>query len=153
MRSVRNNRSRPRTQSLTYSQPMRGAIATSSPLHWLTYSPLGGFSSFSSDSWLSQVEDRRYFSPAPLGGQPYTPARTLFGPPARFKVAQQPRRSVTPNYLRLSPRVAFQAPARAIICVRRNQRREVMHALGLAGRSGRTGRQRRSPYSHITCGG
>lgn len=53
----------------------------------------------------------------------------------------------------LSRRVGFQLPWQVIICVRRKRRREVMHALDIAGRKGvGAGRpQRRDEYSEVRC--
>lgn len=53
----------------------------------------------------------------------------------------------------LSRRVGFQLPWQVIICVRRKRRREVMHALNIAGRKGvGAGRpQRRDEYSDVRC--
>jgi len=52
----------------------------------------------------------------------------------------------------LSRRVGFALPWQVVICVRRKRRREVMHALGIAGGSG-IGRhpQRRNEYSEVRC--
>lgn len=48
--------------------------------------------------------------------------------------------------------VAFAAPSRVLICVRRQIRREVMHAMGHAGKVGQR-RPRYSEYSSISCRG
>lgn len=54
---------------------------------------------------------------------------------------------------RISPRVGFHLPWQVIICVRRQKRREVMHALNFAGKSGlgRGKKQNRNRYSEVRC--
>lgn len=54
---------------------------------------------------------------------------------------------------RISPRLGFHLPWQVIICVRRKKRREVMHALKIAGRKGVGAgkRQRRTEYSEVVC--
>lgn len=52
---------------------------------------------------------------------------------------------------------SFRRPDRMPECARRSERREVMHAIGVAGRSGsapgRRGRYRRNESSNFSCGG
>lgn len=50
-------------------------------------------------------------------------------------------------------RVAFNRPAGVSLCVKRHRRRQVMHALGLAGRRGlgRGRKQHRNEFSEIGC--
>lgn len=45
----------------------------------------------------------------------------------------------------------FAAPTAVVQCVRRNQRREVLHALNKAGRRGKKGPYRRSIWSDVKC--
>lgn len=74
----------------------------------------------------------------------------VVGPGARHK----PTRGVTLKYV-LDNRIGFDDPRRVMICVRRQRRKEVMHALRFAGGRGRrrtTFRQpRRNYYSGIDC--
>lgn len=44
---------------------------------------------------------------------------------------------------------AFQVPGQVAICIRRKQRKEVLHAKGFAG--GKVRGPRRGPFSHIHC--
>lgn len=46
--------------------------------------------------------------------------------------------------------VAFASPDKVMVCVRRNARKEVLHALKKTGKSGQK-RPRRSAYSDINC--
>lgn len=50
-------------------------------------------------------------------------------------------------------RVGFHMPWQVVICVRRKKRREVMHALQIAGRSGvgRGKKHKRNAYSEVVC--
>lgn len=47
--------------------------------------------------------------------------------------------------------VAFANPSRILICVRRSQRREVLHALNRTGRGGYNYKPRWSEYSSVRC--
>lgn len=91
---------------------------------------------------LSEVEDRRVFSP--IRGSRYP--RTAGQRPARLRVAGQKGRS--PLYL--SPRVAFAAPEHVVVCVRRKRRREVLFAKKRT-RKGSGSRRRRNFYSEVSC--
>lgn len=53
----------------------------------------------------------------------------------------------------LSRSVGFTLPWQVIVCVRRKRRKEVMHALNIAGRSGvgRGKKQRRNEFSEVRC--
>lgn len=46
--------------------------------------------------------------------------------------------------------VAFKAPSRVVLCVKRQQRKEVIHAIGKAGRSGQR-KPRRNQWSDVSC--
>lgn len=56
-------------------------------------------------------------------------------------------------YKGVSRRLGFHAPWQVVICVRRKRRREVMHALRIAGKRGvgRGKTQRRNYYSQVRC--
>lgn len=91
------------------------------------------------------VEDRRRYNP----NKNYQP-QTRSGSTARIVTtvtpAKQSNRTTTLNRLQ----ARFAAPERVMICVRRKQRREVIHALKLSGKSGQR-RPTRSRYSNINC--
>lgn len=93
------------------------------------------------------VQDRRLFSP-----DPYRSPKTVLGLLNPVKAARQVKN--TPHRLAFR----FVAPYRALICVRRQARKEVLHALGLVkkgrGRSGaKLKRPRRNDWSAISCKG
>jgi len=83
----------------------------------------------------------------------YNPTKKL-APPANtirrstrlvIKSAAHPSRNV--------PRgIKFDSPKRIAICIRRNIRREILHAIGVAGRRGNGNRtKRKTIYSGISC--
>lgn len=86
---------------------------------------------------LLEVEDRRTFHP--LGG--FRPARSL-GPRSDARV--QVRRF---RPFRYSDVFQFAVPDRVAVCVRRRERREVLHAKRSLGR----GAGRRNYWSGISC--
>lgn len=98
---------------------------------------------------LQLLEDRRRFHPDPL-----EPIRTApAGRPARVVVL--PPRSIPANrswrVLEPSPpvRVAFEQPDQTPVCIRRETRRQVIHAAGHAGKSVRPPRYTRT--SSVSC--
>lgn len=114
-----------------------------------------GFSKNSGSTYLRSIEDRRTWHPEGIN----RPARLFHAPSARFRQIERPYRR--PNeavrsaaftaFKSFAPAgIAFQNPSRVLICVRRNIRREVLHARGVAGRSGLRP-PRRSWSSGISC--
>lgn len=108
-------------------------------------------------SWLHELEDRRLWHPAPLSRPALTtrstPSRLVFSRPVRRPGRQggtggrPPVRAFTQW---VPPHVAFHQPARVAVCIRRQARREVLHAKAFYGRRQvRPGR--RGPYSTISC--
>lgn len=90
---------------------------------------------------LLALEDRRLFYPEPA----LRPALSFPRSSARIVVSEQSGNSLFP-----SPRVSFAVPRDVSICVRRKQRREVLHAKGVAG--GRVSRRRRrNQFSDVEC--
>lgn len=95
-------------------------------------------------SKLTEVEDRRLFSP-----EIDPPARSIHTRSATQLVAPRKAqrvhgRSTVPNA------VGFARPREVVICIRRKQRREVLHAL--LRKTGRGGKRARwSEWSHINC--
>lgn len=101
---------------------------------------------------LVVAEDRRTWSP----GSTYRWAKTVIGTPARIRAKVRGRVSqlMTPNYMQQVARhIEFVSPRRVVVCVRRKIRKEVMHALGFAGRRGRggAGPRRYTEHSNIHC--
>lgn len=101
---------------------------------------------FSKRRNLNQIEDRRFFNPAPYV------AKTL-SYQHQLKVAEEwgkMRRSQRLTYP--SNSVAFQQPNRIILCIRRNIRREVLHAKRYTAR-GRSFYKRpsRNYFSSVRC--
>lgn len=98
-------------------------------------SPLRGLS-------LPPNLDRRLYHP--LGR--VRPALSISGTPHRLTL---PRGSARGAFL--TPAVAFGHPHRVAICVRRKRRKEVIFALGRAGRGGSFRKPRRNFYSSVEC--
>lgn len=111
---------------------------------------------------LTLMEDRRLYSP-----EPYTrPAASLSQPRHRLVIKNVPK-SVSRSNARsfktynapatgvfaraLPDRVAFQTPKRVLICIRRQKRKEVIHALNKSGRGVSRKNPRRSEYSDVSC--
>lgn len=104
---------------------------------------------------LLHVEDRRLFEP---GVRPFRTLRSR----ARLVVAPRPRakpsvakRSDAPRrhsafFSGVPARIAFKAPERVLVCIRRQRRKEVLHAKGKAGKVGQR-KPRRSAASSISC--
>lgn len=102
---------------------------------------------------LTEIEDRRRWHP--LGA--HAPAAGLSKPRHRLKMSEPlpPNRDPFGDTLRKrgsSPTIAFSVPTPVAICVRRKQRKEVLHALKKTGKTGQK-RPRRSYYSSISCRG
>lgn len=112
---------------------------------------------------LREYEDRRLFHPEGV----HAPARsfsstrhrlTSYGqthkPPLRIN---SPRSPIAPNigwqsaFSQVPAAVGFTQPSRVLICVRRAQRREVLHAKRIAGGSGAQRHPRWTVYSSIRC--
>lgn len=115
--------------------------------------------SFDFKSALRALEDRRTYHPE----GDFRPAQTFRSPRYRIVVADRPRMSRRPkDPLRLSrslyrgtkATLAFEAPQEVAICIRRQRRKEVLHAKQKTGRGkGKQRRPRRNAYSKISCGG
>jgi len=100
--------------------------------------------------FLRSIEDRRTWHPE----GPQRPARTLSRARQRFTLVEPLKRNQkrTPAYSGVNATVAFAAPESVAVCVRRQQRKEVLHARKKTGRGkGRQKRPRRSWYSSISC--
>lgn len=87
-----------------------------------------------------EVEDRRFYHP--LGTS---------APAASFKKPRHTLAAGKPFSPKVSPLIsAFSAPSGVLICVRRKQRKEVLHALQKTGKVGQR-RPRRSEFSSVQC--
>lgn len=89
---------------------------------------------------LFEVEDRRRWSP-----EEYVPYKRITGGPVRYKAVAN-RRSApkeVPMY------IGYMNPGSVVVCIRRKIRREVMHALGVAG--GRVGPPKFNESSMVRC--
>ena len=96
---------------------------------------------------LPSIEDRRTFHPE----GPNRPARSLSSSRHRLRVPKTPSRyqySLKKSYV--PHEIGFVDPERVLVCVRRRQRRQVMHAMKKAGKRGQR-RPRRSYYSSVSC--
>jgi len=91
---------------------------------------------------LRLFEDRRSFHPNKF----ISPARSI-GPrsDARLMVQTAKRPAL------LSPSVVFNEPRRILICVRRNVRKEVLHALNKAGAGSGRKKKHRTQFSDVSC--
>lgn len=79
-----------------------------------------------------------------------SPTYSVSGTSQKPVSANTRARSLTPAPFFLSPNLQFDAPASVLVCVRRNRRREVLHARGVAG--GRVSRvRRRNRFSGVKC--
>lgn len=105
---------------------------------------------------LTEIEDRRTFHP--LGR--FRPPRLVNGVAAQVGLVNRGKPSVASPSLSKFNRslrsqtkalVAFQEPDRVVMCLRRKQRREVLHAKGIAGSKMRFRAPRRTPFSEVSC--
>lgn len=94
--------------------------------------------------YMQEIEDRRRFHPAI-----YRAARTLDGSRPRLAPRGKTSRLYTPNE-KVVFGVGFQEPDRVLVCVRRQQRKEVLHARGVAGSKG-IFKRTLSEFSDISC--
>jgi len=94
-------------------------------------------------SLLSEVEDRRTYHP----DGPVRSPRDVRG--LRVSTSAAPRPPKDP-WAATPSRVAFSVPQEVLVCVRRKQRKEVLHALNKTGKSGQK-RPHRNYFSDIQC--
>ena len=96
-------------------------------------------------SLLGLIEDRRTWYPGPAY---LRPALSIGPRAARRLVAKSSKNAALRNDI--SARIGFDVPKRVVVCVRRKQRKEVLHAKGVAG-SRVSRRRRRSNWSDVDC--
>lgn len=146
-RSTNSNSGSRRDHSINSSPIATFQVPVFQPLPLLPTSPL---------SRLSEVEDRRLFH---FEG-PNRPALLDDGTLARTHVVDRNknRNRVKPRAFRFGPKiysqtkaiVAFEAPERVAVCIRRKARRQVLFAKQRAGRGGLR-KPRRTWLSKISC--
>lgn len=101
---------------------------------------------------VSNVQDNRYFH-----FDDYPNPRNFSGGPVRVVAAPIPeavrgrpnRSRPLTSFSFLSPRIVVQAPLRAVLCARRKVRKEIIHALGVAG--SKVKKPRRNSTSNLHC--
>lgn len=96
-------------------------------------------------SSLQLIEDRRLYHPL----DDFRPARKTSGHPVEPVTVKKTPLNKSRAFL--AHGLSFHAPNRVVICVRRKQRKEVLHALKKVGRGKGHGRKRRNWYSKIGC--
>lgn len=87
--------------------------------------------------------DRRLFYPDPL----HRPAFSFIKNAARVQAVQNPRKR---QLSQTKAVLAFAKPSKVMLCVRRESRRQVLHAKGVAGSRGLR-RPRFNEFSEISC--
>lgn len=104
----------------------------------------------STRSFLREIEDRREFSP-----ELARPARAFRRFATKLEVGNANARKAhkfSPYTLNDVPHnVRFADPTRVAVCIRRHQRREVLHALKRVGSGSSVKRGRWSEFSDISC--
>lgn len=93
---------------------------------------------------LRLIDDRRTFDFEP-GTRP---ARLFSGSTASITATPSTNKKIRPS--KVPYQIAFSAPADTLVCVRRQQRREVLFAKNKTGKRGQR-RPRRNQWSNIKC--
>ncbi|AZL82912.1 hypothetical protein [Apis mellifera associated microvirus 39] len=94
-----------------------------------------------------EIEDRRTWHP----DSSYKPPRTLSGRKAAILLPPNtPKRTQRARIGSKAP-LEFQAPRFVAVCIRRNQRREVLHALKKTGKGARSRKHRFNALSGVIC--
>lgn len=109
--------------------------------NYVPYNPLPS-------TFLTEIEDRRQWHPLGVN----RPARSFNRAQHTLQVPKYPKRQgrAFRPYKWPTAQIGFTQPDQVLVCVRRKQRREVLHALKKAGRGGQR-RPRYNLYSKITC--
>lgn len=141
MSRKRRNRSEQRDNSF----PIANFVAVRHPTSFSRPSPV----TFSRPRVaLSEIEDRRTYHP--LGF--FRPARSFNRSQHTLVVKQPPKNRDRFSGLRgLPTAIQFHAPKKVLVCVRRQRRKEVIHALKKIGKGAAKRFRRRSYYSNIHC--
>lgn len=139
----RKSRARSRTQTYSRSNPYQ---KRDNSLYIANQRLLSDILSSRPD--LRPFEDRRTFHPQGVT----RPARSFKSSRHRLEVPRAPRIKKIQASAYPSFHIGFESPKRVLVCVRRKQRQEVIHALGHSGSGKRRKRRsRRSEYSSIIC--
>lgn len=93
------------------------------------------------------IEDRRDFHPLDV----FRPARTWSGQDAPPVTPSKVSGGGNRSRAFVAKGLSFRVPDDVLVCVRRKQRKEVLHALRKVGRGRGGGRKRRNWWSSITC--
>lgn len=134
--------SKKRTRRGNTSPSPKHRYAKRAPVHRIdpvTFKPNLGL------ALLQEIEDRRRWRPEPIHARPVVTIRV--GQAARLTI-KQPAKYNAPAQTKA--RIAFQEPNRLPVCIRRKERREVIHATGQAGRKGQKP-PRKNQWSEIQC--
>lgn len=95
---------------------------------------------------LAEIEDRRRWRPEPIHARPVV--TITVGQPARLTL-KQPRYNLPAQ---TKARIAFAEPHRLALCIRRHERKRVLHALGKTGAGQKRQRApRKNQWSEISC--
>lgn len=98
---------------------------------------------------IKALEDRRAFHPV---GRRVRPVQSLTGDARRLvPVAGKVRKVGKRVGARIPRQVGFALPRQVPICVRRQERREVLFALRRTGRGAKSFRRRRNWHSEVRC--
>lgn len=93
------------------------------------------------------LDDRRSFHPA----GPMRPASSFRRADRRIVLKQSSKFAPLRNDTYADWRIGFSVPKRVAICVRRKQRKEIIHALKLSGKGARARRHKRNYWSGVDC--
>ena len=125
-----------------YSNNSRGRVFPTSnpnrrlPLERVTRSP----------SYLQKLEDRRTFHPE----KNYRPLSHVRNAAKLIAVDRTYSNNKRPIPSHTKARIAFADPKRIALCIRRQKRKEVLHALNKTGKIGQK-KPQRNEYSSISC--
>lgn len=101
---------------------------------------------------LNPIEDRRRYHPE----GPARPAKTVTGnrvTPLKVKIAQPKKygwKAVKASHA-VPKKIRFDVPKETLICIRREQRREVLHALKKIKGRGKGGSRKLNWFSEVSC--
>lgn len=136
----RGRRSRQERRQIQSRNPARVALVNARPL--LPLSPIGLRGAATRSLSRNLYEDRRLYHPLRRNAPPRALRRASLQ-----LVAREPRSS---RYRGTAAPISFREPRDVFVCARRQERREVIHARGIAGRRNLR-KPRRTALSNINC--